>query len=422
MAGIGSIVIQFKAEADKARRDIAQLNKSLESTGSVAERSRKRMLGLAKIGFAGLAAGATGAGVALFNMAQAAAQDAQSATRLAANIKNATKATDAQVASVEDWITKTTLLLGVTDEKLRPALARAVQSTKDIGEAQRLVELAMDISAGTGRDLGVVMQALARANDGNLNALKRLGITLGENTERAQQAGVIQRQLTKAMDESQVKLAQYGASSKEYARSVERVKGLQAQLNGLTEEGVDWQAELGRAYEDAALQQTTTAQGALDKLKVIWDEMQEAVGSSLIDPLTEFSEFLATPQGQVWLDDLMQDAAEAGQAISGLVDWLVTLDDKVKAFEESKLGRIIQGIENMQNGRAPWNDGPYRGEPVVTREQVQRGALGRARAESRSDYRAQVPQVNVTINNPKAEPSSLSIAAAIRTAKAAGWN
>lgn len=129
-------------------------------------------------GRAGLvaAAGVGAAAAVAWDFAEAAAEDEQAAASLATTLRNTTRATDAQVSSVEDWITATQNSTGVMDDALRPALDRLVRSTGDVGEAQDLLSLAMDISAGTGQDLQTVSQQLALAEDGRVRGLQSLGI------------------------------------------------------------------------------------------------------------------------------------------------------------------------------------------------------------------------------------------------------
>lgn len=127
------------------------------------------------VGGAMMAAGGVMA-VGLYRFAQAAADDERAAVSLGRTLENVTGATDDQVASVEDWITTTQNATGVLDDQLRPAFDRLVRSTRDVEEAQGLMQSALDISAGTGRDLEQVAMALGRAHDGNVTALGRLGI------------------------------------------------------------------------------------------------------------------------------------------------------------------------------------------------------------------------------------------------------
>lgn len=136
----------------------------------------------AAIGFAaaGAAAGAFAIKLGVDGV-KAAIEDEAAASKLAQTLGNVTGATNAQVAAVEDYITKTTLATGVTDDELRPSLDRLVRSTLDIEEAQKLQALALDISSGSGKSLTAVTEALAKAHDGNFAAIKKLGVPLDEN-------------------------------------------------------------------------------------------------------------------------------------------------------------------------------------------------------------------------------------------------
>ena len=121
---------------------------------------------------AGLALIALG-GAALSAVKAFAADDA-AAQKLATSMRNVTGATDKQVASVEAFISKTSIAAAVTDDELRPAFDKLLRGTKDITEAQRLMTLALDISAGTGKELGAVSDALSKAFNGQLGPLKKL--------------------------------------------------------------------------------------------------------------------------------------------------------------------------------------------------------------------------------------------------------
>jgi len=136
---------------------------------------------------AGIAFAAISAGALL--AAKSAAEDEQSSTQLANTLKNVVGATDATVKSVEDYINKTTLATGIADDKLRPAFQRLVMSTKDVGEAQKLTNLAMEIATAKHIDVESAANALAKAHDGNMGALKRLGVSLDETTVKNKDFG-----------------------------------------------------------------------------------------------------------------------------------------------------------------------------------------------------------------------------------------
>jgi hypothetical protein len=107
-------------------------------------------------------------------------EDDKAAQLLKTTLKNTTGATDDQVAAVEKFISKTSIAAAVSDDELRPALDSLVRGTGDVAKAQELMGLALDVSAGTGKDLGSVSDALAKAFNGQLGPLKKLDPALAD--------------------------------------------------------------------------------------------------------------------------------------------------------------------------------------------------------------------------------------------------
>lgn len=169
------------------------LDKSTQATKSVSDQvadfGKKAALAFAA---AGAAIGAY-AKVAIEN----AAADEAAQRQLALTIENTTTATRGQIAAVEDYISKTSIAIGVTDDELRPALARLVRSTKDVDEAQRLLNLALDITSATGKPLEAVANALGKAYDGNAASLGRLGLGLDASTLKSKDFNAIFTELDK---------------------------------------------------------------------------------------------------------------------------------------------------------------------------------------------------------------------------------
>jgi hypothetical protein len=120
------------------------------------------------------AAAIAGIGFALVGATKAAMEDEAEQVQLALALQNVTGATDAQVKSTEDMISKMSLASGVADSELRPAFAALVRGTKDITTANQALALAQDISAGSGKDLATVSDALAKAYGGNMKGLAAL--------------------------------------------------------------------------------------------------------------------------------------------------------------------------------------------------------------------------------------------------------
>jgi len=218
--------------------------KDLNRATDQAEKSTSRLGGnLKKVGLiagGALAAGAVVAGAALFKMAKGAAEDEAAQVRLANQLRNSAKATDGQIAGVEKWISAQGKALGVTDDELRPALSRLVTATGDVGEAQKLASLAMDVSAGTGKSLEAVSTALMKAQNGQVSGLSRLGIA----TKDANGKTLTFEQATKKMSDT---------------------------------------------FKGSAEKNAGTLEGKLGRLKLIFGEMQETIGAKLLPVLTKLA-------------------------------------------------------------------------------------------------------------------------------------
>jgi hypothetical protein len=109
---------------------------------------------------------------------RAAADDQKAQQQLALALKNVGLERDA--ASTEQYISRLETEFGILDDLLRPAYQRLAIATGNSAESQRLLNLALDISASTGKDVGSVTTALSRAYLGNNTALTRLGVGLSK--------------------------------------------------------------------------------------------------------------------------------------------------------------------------------------------------------------------------------------------------
>jgi len=107
-------------------------------------------------------------------------EDQKAQVQLERSIRNTTNATSAQISGLSNFIRETQFSTGVLDDQLRPALNRLVLATGDVEKSQKLLSLALDISAGTGRDLESVTSALSKAAGGQFTSLQRLGVGLSK--------------------------------------------------------------------------------------------------------------------------------------------------------------------------------------------------------------------------------------------------
>jgi hypothetical protein len=131
-----------------------------QKTADVAKRVGKAFA-IAGVAVAGMAAKLAIDGV------KAAIADEKAQVKLATTLKNTTKANNTQIKSVEKYIDKLQRATGVADDKLRPSLEKLLVATGKVGKAQKLQALAMDIAAGTGKDLDTVSLSLAKAYGGD---------------------------------------------------------------------------------------------------------------------------------------------------------------------------------------------------------------------------------------------------------------
>lgn len=178
--------------------DNSSLNRALDSSRSRSSKFGSALKSAMKVGALAVAGAAVVAGKALFDMTKGAIEDEAAQKKLAAALKNNAGATRSQVAATEKWISAQGVALGVADDDLRPALGRLVTATKDVGKAQKLTSLAMDVSAGSGASLETVTKALAKGYNGSVAGLAKFGISVKDAKGQTVSMEVAQRRLAAA--------------------------------------------------------------------------------------------------------------------------------------------------------------------------------------------------------------------------------
>jgi hypothetical protein len=226
--------------------DVDNLKKSLQAANTDVEDSSSRLGDFSKkAGLAFAAAGAAAAvyaGKLLVDGVKSAIEDEAAQAKLATTLRNVTDATDAQIKSTENFILKTSLATGISDDQLRPSLERLTRATKDVEEAQKLQSLAIDISAGSGKSLEAVSNALAKSAEGQNTALGKLGVGIDAASLK-----------TMSFDEIQKALAD--------------------------------------TFGGQAAVAAETFEGKMERLKVAFDEGKETVGSFVLDAITPMVTF-----------------------------------------------------------------------------------------------------------------------------------
>jgi hypothetical protein len=161
---------------------------------------------------------ALGGGIAALmgSSVKAFAEDEKAAAMLGNTLKNL--GLETFTASIEAMIDKTQLATGVLDEQLRPAFQKLVTSTGDAIKAQELLQLALDVSAGSTVDLVTVSSDIANVMAGNNKGLKKYALGLSQLELKTMSATDVQLKF----------LEVYGgaseAASKTFAVSLNRIK------------------------------------------------------------------------------------------------------------------------------------------------------------------------------------------------------
>lgn len=194
MADTRTLKLSLLADVNKF---LAGMDKADKGTKTFSSSIGKYSKAMAKsFAVAGAAAGAYAIKLGVDSV-KAAAEDEKSSRILQIQLEKTLGANEALTKGVEDYISATQLRVGVQDDKLRPSFARLVRSTKDAQEAQKLLNLALDISVATGKPLETVANALGKAYDGNAASLGRLGLGLDDSILKSKDFDVIGKELTK---------------------------------------------------------------------------------------------------------------------------------------------------------------------------------------------------------------------------------
>jgi hypothetical protein len=247
-------------------------NKSFKQAESATDKLGKNVKKLA--GALGLAFG--GQQILAYGKAavKAAAADEKAQKQLALALKNVGLGRDA--ASSEDYIQRLQSEFGILDDKLRPAYQTLAVATRDSNEAQRLLNLSLDISAATGKDLSGVTGALSKAYLGNNTALSKLGVGISKADLKAG-----------------------------------KFEDIIAQLEG--------------TFKGAATQSANTFQGSIDKLGVAAANASEIIGTGLIDALKGLGD-------QDSVDNLAKSMQDAATYTADVIRGIGVLIEKLKGL------------------------------------------------------------------------------------------
>ena len=193
---------------------------------------------------------------------------------------------------IDQYINKLEAATGVNRDQLQPAMIKLLQVTGSVAKSQEILNLAMDVSAGTGTDLAKTSEILSQAYVGNFKGLRSLNLGL-----------------------TQAELA---------SKNFEDVqKRLQVLFAGQAKVAAD-------SYV-----------GSMNKLAVASENASEKIGKSLINALTALS-------GGKTIDDTISKIDTLSTAIAGLIDATVGLKagEILQQYYGLNAGKIPGGFGN----------------------------------------------------------------------------
>jgi hypothetical protein len=214
------------------------------------------------------------------------AADEQAAKSLAVQLENTGNAF--RVDEVEAYIAKLQGLYGVLDDQLRPAFQTLLNATGSVTLSQKALETALNVSAGTGKDLASVVAAIAKGASGTTTALSRLGTGLDKAT-------IASGDMNKIM------------------------------------------AALDKKFAGQAQARLSTYAGKMDLLKVASANATEIIGKGLIDALTALGKDNSIDQAASSMNSFATAIANTTRGMGELIG-------EVKKIIDSDVGKFLLAI------------------------------------------------------------------------------
>ena len=230
----------------------------------------------AKKAFASIGVGLSFAFIAneLKEATKAAIEDRKSQELLATAMENTGNATAESVKQAEKFIGSMQDQVAIADDELRPAYQKLFIATGDVTKSNQLLKIALDASAGTGKSLDTVAQAMAKSLAGNDTALTKL---------------------------------------------IPSLKGSKTPIDDLA-------ASFNGAAEAAA------NLDPYQQFQTKWEDIQEQIGTALLPVLDQLATWLKSPKGEETVQKvtdaikaLVEKLGEAATWVAENGDWLVPL-------------------------------------------------------------------------------------------------
>jgi len=245
-------------------------------------------------------------------------QDDNAARSLGITLKNLGLETGNTSKYVNEMISNLEKQTGVLDDQLRPAMDRLLRATGSVSKATTLLGLALDISAGTGKDLTTVTQGLQKAYLGNNASLGRLGV------------GLSKAELTSSsFEEIQIRLSELFAGQASSA-----AESYAGQLNKLTIAGNNAKEVIGKGI----IQALTESSGSFNNATGDIEKYAEAISDLIVD----FGRFFRLSNAVPSIFELLTDPVSAIKNFNKVAD---EIDAQI-----AKQNALAMGRNPIQSG------------------------------------------------------------------------
>jgi len=214
------------------------------------------------------------------------AADEKAAKSLAVQLENTGNAF--RVSEVEDYIASLQNLYGILDDQLRPAFQTLLNATGSVTLSQQALQTAINVSAGTGKDLASVVAAIAKGATGTTTSLQRLGTGLDKAT-------IASGDMNKIM------------------------------------------AALDKKFAGQAQARLSTYAGKIDLLKVSAANATEIIGKGLVDALTAIGKDSSIDQATNSMNGFANAIANTAKGMGELIG-------QVKQIIDSDVGKFLLAI------------------------------------------------------------------------------
>lgn len=313
MAGKRKLEIEILGDAKGVSKAFGDAESASSSFGSKVGKVGKA----AGVAFAGVATAVGLAAGAAMKWGQSAADDEAEQALFEKQILLA-DGSQSVIDAFNEQIAAGMKLKGFTDTELRTAYGQAFAQSQDFATAQSDVALAMDIARTAGVPLEQALDAITKANNGQMRGLKSL-------------------------------LPQYGDLIDAAGSSAEALDIVRQNTDG------------------AADTFANTASGEMQRAKIAFGEVTESIGAAFLPVLSAIAP--AAQQIAGWLGDNLPGAIEKAQvwfdehlrpAIQWVVDWVSEHWPEIKQVVGDVLTAVGEGIEGfvtfIRDAWAEWGD------------------------------------------------------------------